>query len=539
MTPRAISGLRCLASACLLFASIPAHAQGAAPPPAKPFPGAQQPPMQRYAARQQITASSPAIVVSTFLTHTKTLGEQCELLLSWLGRIRTEYPNVDLQRTPINRLVPLFANIYRDEYFIPLFGTPYDRTDQADRLKFHREVIRRCYGVIGNERAYARQFREFVWILDGPFLLNPTFSTISNIVAARRELSDSMKRTLEESRTLPATPESFDKLEHYRASAKRDYEALFPSEVAQFEQVLAERKNALAKAFVATWLAEMKALDASRANFSKISAGVRSNARIIDSLQPGEKAAVHRELAAKMNSLLAGYEHDAASLQPTPAFLSDLKTLDTLTGNSDDAAARDAREQIARVLTVLVGKKLAEIEGFPGTPDGLVSYSAWQADFHKSFGPFSAHEPVRRAQPALAEKAEALASAASAGIRSGLSGYLGIDALKRAQASIAAIAKSIKNAVLSKSLWGDYKSAVTRWMQKEIDSARPQHTAPPGAAPGGSNLTGGADQAGAGFLSPYLAGAHVIGAIYRKDFGSIYKDDPDLIGAYMLFFIGV
>jgi hypothetical protein len=67
------------------------------------------------------------------LRDATTLEQSCGVVLRWVRRLKQEYPDLDLMRTPLNQIFPRAANLYRDKYFVPVFGTPFLNTGMAPR----------------------------------------------------------------------------------------------------------------------------------------------------------------------------------------------------------------------------------------------------------------------------------------------------------------------------------------------------------------------------------------------------------------------
>jgi hypothetical protein len=336
---------------------------------------------------------------------------------------------------------------------------------------------------------------------------------------------------------------------------------LWPSEIKRFDNLISERKVILSKDIVASLLAEMKKLDASASTIGKISEGLRTNAQYIQDLSASEKAALNRDLAIKLNELLALQERDPARLMPVPTFLADLKTLDAIVAARDEVAIRETRERISRVLAIMLGKALPEMDNFAPTLDGFASFAGWQAEIRNKYEPFPAYDPVKRAQAQLTEKANALGPVVQTALREELTertieelfvSYLegpGVDDFVRVRSKLAGIEGSLKNPVVSGPLWEEYEIAVSRWMQKAVDAAprvpqaptaanRTVSAAPDQSPLGGlERLPGARVQSGGsnGFLSSNLSEPRVVSAIHRKDFGSIYKDDPARVGGYLIY----
>jgi hypothetical protein len=474
------------------------------------------------------------------LASAANFAEQCEILSDWLNRLPAEYPDLDLGNTPVNKIEPLAANLYRDEYFVPVFGKAFDQFDAETLLRFHRDIVRRCYsetrGLFGSLRHY----------MDGPMNRargNFGGAEVGSIIAARRVLRETMNRALEASQGFPATAESYDKLEQYANNAKRDYADLWPSEVKEFEEALAKARGALAKAIAVAWLGEMKAVDLAKEGLEKIPAGVKQNSKFISAMSDSERADLNRALADKLTDLLgtalAGKEIDSSVM------LAGAVTLQELLGSRTDDAARAGKGRIAAVLETHIGNRMAEAEKFGAGLEGFVSFAMWTEGLEREIAPFGEYEAVRRARAVLAEKSGSLRTTAAGGVQKALGDPASYKEFLPVRDSLVRLQKTSDGMSLSGPLWTEYESAVERWMQKQIAATGTGARAEDGAtAPASdplgpfSKLPGGGAQKSSAFSLPDLAEGHVLSAIYRKDFAALYNGERAHITYYLMNFTG-
>jgi hypothetical protein len=58
----------------------------------------------------------------------------------WASRLITEHPDIDPYRTEMGRVFTMARNLFRDEYFRPYFGKPYDDLDRGDLMAISAEI---------------------------------------------------------------------------------------------------------------------------------------------------------------------------------------------------------------------------------------------------------------------------------------------------------------------------------------------------------------------------------------------------------------
>lgn len=71
--------------------------------------------------------------------------EACLAFRSWSSRVAEEYPEANLDRTPLGQTYPRIMNLFEDEYFTRYFGRPYDRLSEAQRSRIGTQVMRQCF----------------------------------------------------------------------------------------------------------------------------------------------------------------------------------------------------------------------------------------------------------------------------------------------------------------------------------------------------------------------------------------------------------
>lgn len=243
------------------------------------------------------------------LAESKSFDEVCETLLAWVGQLPAEYPDLDLKNTVMGKIYPKASNLFRDEYFIPVFGEPYDQTTVEGRHKIHLEVARPCFGVTGKDRRYKTQFLPYQPLFDGAFLLAQGdfgFQRLSTVVTERRAISRWRDQVLSETAKLPPTLESFNTLKSDLARGSRDLAPLWPSEGREFSAALTARQSELARQIAKSTLSEIESLGNSLEDARTITARLSASGEILTALPPGEQAAFREAVARKLDAALAG-----------------------------------------------------------------------------------------------------------------------------------------------------------------------------------------------------------------------------------------
>lgn len=74
-------------------------------------------------------------------------GAKCQAILDWIEIFKKEYPDLDLTRAPRGyQSFPEAANLFRDAYFVPVFGFAYNGYNAGKAQVLNQEVIASCMG---------------------------------------------------------------------------------------------------------------------------------------------------------------------------------------------------------------------------------------------------------------------------------------------------------------------------------------------------------------------------------------------------------
>jgi TPR repeat protein len=251
------------------------------------------------------------------LQSVRDIDDKCELLLTWLQRLREEAEG------PANRATFLdmrrAAALYRDEDFVQLFGLPFDQATVKWRTDLHEEVIARCEGVARPSRGLVSQFRrpvtefaarfnEYRAVLDGPFLgqaglLSP--DAVSRTIGAARQSRSWMESAISALVSVPAAPASFRDLDARAADAQRQLAVLWPSEQRHFRDVVEQRRREVAVSITDSWLTEIESASAGLDSVRLLIARQDQNSEALRVLPAAEADRVQNRLNGKVDSLLA------------------------------------------------------------------------------------------------------------------------------------------------------------------------------------------------------------------------------------------
>jgi len=192
-------------------------------------------------SRQQIDQFKEA---PRSLAQAKNDEQRRLAIVHWFGRLKQEYPNIDLHHTVVNELSPKVLNLYCDEEFVPVFGKTFDALTPDDRY-FVREIFLRLF-----EHEPGRSMIDgFAGQLERPFMLDTgsfSFSDVAPQVAFRRSVRRKWNEAMAQLKAVPQTLDGFHQVVALEKN-KQAFKDLWPSESKEFEDAADAAKRAIAE----------------------------------------------------------------------------------------------------------------------------------------------------------------------------------------------------------------------------------------------------------------------------------------------------
>ena len=334
---------------------------------------------------QPVTQEKAAIVLpppSRSRNATVAITAKCETVLNWLGQLEREYPREyeeNVGNRPGNRgkgwAEYKYANLFRDKYFVPVFGIPYGRLDDATRSSFYTHVTSYRTGQCGSESEYEEKLRPYQDVLSTAFSPEQTsYAHLSKVIAALNGQENQLNETLQQVDQFSATDGNLAQLlaELLHPSNPGTEQpilragslSVWPSEISSFREAVKGKAQAIASELLRTVSEQAQALAPSLAN-----------AYIIKD-----------NLSAKANLYVSVLDH------------------------SDQA--RGQQNAMKQQLDSFIGQALEEekkkLASIPNTWGGLDESLKWYTRFHRDFEGFGDSLAVQTAQDDFDKKRQSL-----------------------------------------------------------------------------------------------------------------------------------
>jgi hypothetical protein len=187
-----------------------------------------------------LPALSLFAIISTGCTSAKgtvnaawSLEAKCQAVVDWAEPFRQEH---GLPPYGTNTVI---ANLYRDKFFVPVFGIPYDAAHEMELLQIHKTVLDRCQAAfLPKNDVLLGQLNQLSPLFRYGLHFNPH---IAAVVAERRKLEQWMDEVIDYANHPQPIQEYVTELEQYVWIARRDLSVLRPSEQKQFLSLLETR----------------------------------------------------------------------------------------------------------------------------------------------------------------------------------------------------------------------------------------------------------------------------------------------------------
>ena len=149
-----------------------------------------------------------------------TVQGKCQVVHQWVNRFEQEFPKTFVMagtKMYVGRgeLDAKIGNLYRDEYFIPVFGKPFDQMSEKERNSLYNSISPSCF--------HAGQYKD-AWDLKafgGMIQLIMYEKGVSNFVTQARKTNQWKEQTLSEIQALPASEETFSQIAKAREYGKQ------------------------------------------------------------------------------------------------------------------------------------------------------------------------------------------------------------------------------------------------------------------------------------------------------------------------------
>ena len=171
---------------------------------------------------------------------------RCATLVRWFGKLKHEYPDIDVRHTVVDKLYPKVVNLFADDDFVPVFGKPFDVLSAEER-EYFKEMGRRLFSTQPN-RDLIDGFIDFLF--DRPFGTtgtgNYSFPDIAGQVAFRRGITKKWHAAFEHLKEVPPTSAGFDDILTTKRAGDETFADLWPSQMEEFHDAVNAAKHRIA-----------------------------------------------------------------------------------------------------------------------------------------------------------------------------------------------------------------------------------------------------------------------------------------------------
>ncbi len=290
-----------------------------------------------------------------------SLSGKCRVLDQWLGQFEKEFPSTGLKHLNSKPgFMPKFANLFRDKYFIPVFGSSYNPAPNDSKDNLLKKVMKQCSGI-----------KKYIKVLQGTFGKGYNrymwSKQIKNAITIHKTQERWIKDTLATIQTAQPTLKNFETLRNFSSEGENHVFALWPSEQENFNLVrvnLEKKKHQIVQGLGNKTLADVGNMEASLANAHKLKNEViPQNGEYRDALKdPSITKSWGKTFNNKLNTMISS----------------------------------------------LVEERTTILKALPDSTNGLQKSIDWQTKFRQDFSQFNEFQQVKAVDSTFAQKREVI-----------------------------------------------------------------------------------------------------------------------------------
>jgi len=341
-----------------------------------------------------------------------TVDGKCQILLDWASQLQKEYPKMDLRHTVLGKIYRSgAANLFRDKYFVPVFGIPLDQMSKIHRNNIERSIFRTCQ----RDKEFSQPMSNYYYVISRPMtreIGSFSYTEVTSIIAEQRQTEKWVDQTLAGIKNLPSTEESFSQIADGINIGPTKMAKFWPSEVKNFISELESKRGLVAKDILNTLAQDVRKidvlaeeagqqLDESRLKFSKYAVFLEDSEKT--GLKNTMNASVRIVAQGIMSSLISKMGNIDISAEDAENILNNSyskfsKYSEFLDGAEKTAMKEKMDKKIEVVLAPLVGKRLESLKEIPLSIAGLKESGNWYESFSRAYGGFHNSEVVSSAE---------------------------------------------------------------------------------------------------------------------------------------------
>lgn len=206
--------------------------------------------------------------------------EKCRAVHFWVANFANELPRVPA--SSMNE--KYYVNLFTDERFVPVFGTPFDQISEQDRQSLLGKLTNQCFSMIGGYKDWQdlQRYQMIVtnfWNGDG-----------MRFAAGARETKQWQHRVLADIQALPPSEEAFTKVSAARIHAKSAMDVFLPGERQAFNDLLTQEARRVAEQALVARINRTSAVASTYEGLKQLQEVVDDQQGLFDLVPPPVKA---------------------------------------------------------------------------------------------------------------------------------------------------------------------------------------------------------------------------------------------------------
>lgn len=242
----------------------------------------------------------------TALADAKNETHRCIAIIKWASRLNAEYPELDLQHTPLKQVFSKAGPLFSDSDFKPVWGKSYSEYSKDERKRIYYDILKPC-----SRRPELRgYFEAYRYILTRPFTMDRGDFSHSEVILRAQIISQQrqwLRNKLSDLKELPANEAGYASWEQIRVASDEQLADLWPSERGEFEQRLDRTLVRLAPQVLTGRVNRAVAEATDFAAITHLDRLLEENKLLVDSVTH-DQLVKHRNIIARRQEQLLGSE---------------------------------------------------------------------------------------------------------------------------------------------------------------------------------------------------------------------------------------
>jgi hypothetical protein len=336
--------------------------------------------------------------------------ERCDVIASWLGKARAEYPETDFWRMEVGQVHQKVILLFTDDQFVPVFGKPYDQMSRADTSEISRLVGQLCK----TDPLRGEAVKDFAIVESGLTSIEWRYggfggTAIRAVVRESRRLRNEIESELSSLKEDASLQSALEALEGPQKHIRSSEPFLWPSERAAVNRKIKEKLGSYALAEVNGEMKQVFALNDPVAQIKRTTEIAEGKRVYTAHLLEADHAALLEQISLLQSrntdklvgnqfALIGSLSYSLAALSRLDALEAEVRpTIALLTSEVRNVYQGRIDSKRTDIFQTLIRDRISALDSHTADKHGLKVNSEWLATLQPDFARFAQRPEYKRA----------------------------------------------------------------------------------------------------------------------------------------------